>query len=67
MGSVGARTGFNSFLLVRLAFGDKGARPSILLFLYRYWADLESISIYLGLPLRVCQLWLRVSHLGQSK
>ena len=46
MGSVGARTGFNSYLLVRLAFGDTGARPSILLFLYRYWAGLESISIY---------------------
>jgi cytosine permease len=26
MGSVGARTGFNSYLLVRLAFGDTGAR-----------------------------------------
>jgi len=26
MGSIGARTGFNSYLLVRLAFGDTGAR-----------------------------------------
>ena len=26
MGSIGARTGFNSYLLVRLAFGDAGAR-----------------------------------------
>ena len=26
MGSIGARTGFNSYLLVRLAFGDSGAR-----------------------------------------
>lgn len=26
MGSIGARTGFNSYLLVRLAFGDVGAR-----------------------------------------
>ncbi len=26
MGSIGARTGFNSYLLVRIAFGDAGAR-----------------------------------------
>ena len=32
MGSIGARTGFNSYLLVRLAFGDVGARIVNLMF-----------------------------------